>query len=406
MSHPMSHPPGAPIEKVIWLTSECPYPVNGGAKLREASIIRLLQEKMEVEVLCFPSPQPGRSGAPANLTITELDRRRAPIWKRALYAFRPYIVNGYSQTVEGALRERAKPGRLLWISRLAMAQYLPLARQLGYRVVLDEHNVESNLLLNDALEQFSLNAISSFKAIPSLFLAAQCSWYEGQFCSQSDALVATSDIDASKLHKLAPEARIHVIPNSVDCDDYVPLRANPGQTLFFSGTLDYGPNVEGLQWFAREILPRVRCNLGPSMPRVVVAGKNPSPELAHQLQASGMELHANPASMLPLLSEAAVVFVPLRSGSGTRLKILEAMAAGRAVVSTGKGAEGLVLAPSYDIWIADRPDAFASGICRLLEDKQLRSEMGGNAARTAEQRYDWRRARSTLESLLSALRPV
>jgi glycosyltransferase involved in cell wall biosynthesis len=394
---------GSAFNKAVWLTSECPYPVNSGGKLRETSIIRLLMERMEVEVLCFPSPVADPSGAPQDLKITEIERRRAPFWKRAVYPLRPYVVNGYSQTVEGALRERAEPGKLLWISRLGMAQYLPVARELGYRVVLDEQNVESNLLLNGALEQISEGALSSLRAIPSLLRAAQCTYYEGQFCAQSDAIVATSDIDASKLHKLAPEAKIHVIPNSLDCGDYQPLRAQPGKTLFFSGTLDYYPNIEGLHWFTREILPRIRSVMGSGMPRVVVAGKSPSAELTSLLSDSGIELYSNPPSILPFLSESAVVFVPLRSGSGTRLKILEAMAAGRAVVSTGKGAEGLVLAPSYDIWIADRTDAFASAICRLLKDQTLREEMGARAALTAEQRYDWRQARTVLDELLSAL---
>ncbi len=391
----------------IFLTSECPYPTAGGAKIRDAHLIQLLREKMEVEVLCFPSTLPAgvapHGEIPTNVHVTIVEQRKTPIWRKVVDPLRPEVVHGYCNAMADALRARAARGRILWISRLAMAQYLPLARALGYRIVLDEHNVESTLLLGGAFSQLGNGPVSSLKALPSLFIAAQCSYYEGQFCSQSDAIVATSDIDASRLTKLVPGKRVHVIPNSVDCTDYEAIRSNPGTTLFFSGILNSASNVEGLMWFIDEILPRVRAHMGSALPRIVVAGANPTSYITGRLRAAGVELYTNPPSILPFLAEAAVVFAPMKSGSGSRVKILEAMAAGRAVVSTPKGAEGLVLAPSYDIWIADRPDAFASGIVSLLEQPEKRAEMGKHAIHTVEERYDWRRARDRMTELLATL---
>lgn len=390
------------LERIVFLTSELPYPPSGGGKIRDMHLIRLLAERADVEVLCFKGPRSHTGGHPAeqppsNVRVSEVQRDRAPIWKRTVYPFRPYVVNGYSQEMEKALKDRARPGTLLWVSRLAMAQYIPVARKMGYQIVLDEHNVESNLLLK--------SAVASVKTLPNLLIAAQCSYYESRFCQASDVVVATSDIDASRLSKMAPGSTVHVVPNSIDAQHYEPIRGQKGHSLFFSGTLNYGPNVEALEWFCKEILPRLRAALGKKMPPVVVAGSNPSHETVRMLKGSGIEVHSNPPSMLPFLSDAAVVFVPIKSGSGTRFKILEAMAAGRPVVSTGKGAEGLVLSPTYDIWIADDADRFASGILQLFANETLRREMGSRAAETVQKRYDWRCVRHLMQNVLAGLSP-
>ena len=390
------------MESVVFLTSEFPFPVNSGPKIREAHFINLLLERFDVEVVCFSSETssstalalpPEYEPIPDKLRVTYVPRERTSVWKYLIHAFRPSLITAYNDKMVRALRERAKPGRVLWISQLCMGQYLHLAHSLGYRVILDEHTVESRLPRNAGR--------ASFARWFQILSSSQMARYEGQFCAEADAVVATSDIDASRLQKLAPKKRVHVIPNAVDLPIYESVRRVQGTTLFFSGALDYAPNVEGLHWFLSEILPKLRNSLGSGLPRIVIAGPNPSLKLSKLLKDNGIETHANPTTILPLLSDASVVFVPLRSGSGTRFKILEAMAAGRAVVSTGKGAEGLVLTPSRDIWIADKADAFATAILRLLRDPELRTKTGAFAVQTVEQRYDWRCTRPLIQNLLN-----
>src|SRR5262245_18172476 len=104
-----------------------------------------------------------------------------PLWRRALGALRPEALRGYSSDVARRLREKAQPGRLLWISRLEMAQYVPLARKLGYRIILDEQNVVSETLVNGAL--------SNWKGVPGILKALQCAYHERNFCQQAHALV-------------------------------------------------------------------------------------------------------------------------------------------------------------------------------------------------------------------------
>jgi len=393
------------MSKALFLTQENPFPPRGSDKFRDFHVLRLLCEKVdEVELLFLTDEQtPSENETieingfehPKKLTISRI-HKESPNFIRKL--LRPRTLNVYAEPVERALQERAEPGKLLWISRLLMASCVPLARSLGYRVILDEHNVESALLKQ--------RVGSPLKRIPNFIVAAQAGYYESRFCLKSNAVVAASNIDATRLSKIAPGASVHIMPNTVDHASFESVRASEGTTLFFSGSLSHPTNVQGLQWFVDEIMPRLRAKLSHKLPRVVVAGSNPGHEFARALKTAGVDVVANPESMNPHFADAAVVFVPIRSGGGTPLKILEAMAAGRAVVSTGKATEGLVLAPTYDILIADNADGFTSALLRLLENPQLRREMGAHAAQTVLNRYDWRCSRTVIEELLKTVLPV
>ncbi len=346
-----------PLPKALFLTQECPFPPTSGAKMRDSRMIQFLVERMEVELLCFARDKQERDaffGAlatpPRELKLTLLPSSRS-IFHRTL------------PNMEQALRARAAKGKLLWVSREEMSPYIPLARELGYRVILDSDR-------------------------------------ECKGCKESDLIVTTSDADATRMLRQVPRAPVQVIPNSIDFKAYESARSGQGKTLFFSGSLSLPANVEGLAWFIEEVLPRLRAARGPSLPRIVAAGSEPTQDLRKNLEKVGVEVLSNPPSILPALSEAAIAFVPMRSGEGTRLKILEAMAAGRAVVTTSKGAEGLLLSPGYDIWISDSADGFTSGILLLLESPALRSELGARACETVRTRYDWSHVGGLFDRLL------
>jgi glycosyltransferase involved in cell wall biosynthesis len=227
--------------------------------------------------------------------------------------------------------------------------------------------------------------------------------YESRFCVQSDALIATCDIDATRLHRLVPEKAVYVIPSSVDCRSYETLRCKTGSALLFYGQLNEPNNIAGLHWFMDEVLPRLKNALGARLPRIVVAGIFAPESLVARLNSSGIQTRVNPASVRQVLEEAAVVFFPVLGGRDARIKILESMAAGRPVVTTAHGTEGLTLSPGFDIAIADDADAFTSELLKLIESPALREEMGTNAARTVETRYDWRCVRGMVENLIASI---
>jgi glycosyltransferase involved in cell wall biosynthesis len=291
-----------------------------------------------------------------------------------------------------ALKERSLvPGRTLWVSRLEMAQYIPLAKSLGYRIVLDEHHVESERMMDQA--------VLSPRGWLGTFSAWQASRLEDNYAELADHLVTATELAASRLRKSAPRAKITVIPTTIDAGRFSAIAPKPGKTLLFSGLLNRPANLEALEWFGHEILPRLRARLGTGLPEIVVAGSSPTSKLIVRLQEWNIRVHADPLSIHPLLEEAAIVFLPIRAGDAAHLRILEAMAAGRPVVTTGKGAAGLLLTPTVDAFVAETPDAFAMALVRLLENRDIFEQIRTNALTTAQSRYDISRTDQLLAEL-------
>lgn len=409
-------------EKAFFLTVESPFPADNPQKRWEAQIVEILSEQFAVEVLCLGRPNPTtHTDTPGAVTLQlGSDHRQVTVrWvdpsgegfigkhaiKKTLSQLKPgELRRTYSVRMERALRERAVTdasgrGPLLWISRLAMAQYAPLAKKLGYHVVLDKQAAESDELMDDALSGVRKFALKILRA-------AQTSFLERDYCGRCDAVVTSSELHASRLLKLVPGAPVQVIPRSVDTRAFVPLRAKLGENLVFFGDLNQPETVLGLTRFVEKVLPRVRAAMGDRMPRVLVSGSDPAPEFVAKMRAAGVEISdSRDMASTMILEQAAVVFVPNPApAEDTAQTILEAMAAGRPVLSTVRAIEGLVLSPSYDIWVAEKKDQFASLLCRLLGNEELRKVTGARAAETVDSRYDWRSTRMAMEQLFFALR--
>ncbi|HSJ73276.1 MAG TPA: glycosyltransferase family 4 protein, partial [Miltoncostaeaceae bacterium] len=171
--------------------------------------------------------------------------------------------------------------------------------------------------------------------------------------------------------------------------------------VLFPGDLAYGPNVAAARWIADEIAPALRRR-APGR-RIVVAGRDASPELREALAAAGVEVRSPVADMREALSGASVVIVPLRSGGGTRLKILEAFGAGRAVVSTALGAEGIEAEHGHHLLIADSAERVAGDVAALLDDPVRRAALAANARALAEERYGWEAIAAALADDLEAV---
>ncbi|MBU0704527.1 MAG: glycosyltransferase, partial [Chloroflexi bacterium] len=213
--------------------------------------------------------------------------------------------------------------------------------------------------------------------------------YEARVCRRADRVLAVSDPDAVALRKLVPGLDVTVVPNGIDTRAYQPQIPNPeSQTLVFTGTMDFRPNVDAVLWFARQVLPLVRVEV--EEVRFVVVGQRPHPRLD--------ELRADPAITLtgwvedtrPYIAEAAVYVAPLRMGGGTRLKLLEAMAMGKPVVATRLGAEGYPVADGREMLLADTPSDFAAAVVGLLRAPGQGIELSRAGRAFVEERYDWR----------------
>ena len=222
--------------------------------------------------------------------------------------------------------------------------------------------------------------------------------FEQTLARRAYAVVAVSADEAALVRAIAPTTRVVLAPNGVDVDALKP--SPPGDAALFVGLLSYAPNRDAMTWFAREVLPR----LGPDGPEVLVAGREPGPELQSLARgAPRLRLLGFVPDLAPLYAQAGVFVNPMRGGGGTRLKMLEAMAAGKAVVSTSIGAEGLALTPGRDVVIADTAAEFAAAVCALLADRAQASRLGRAARALVEARYRWEACLAPIEDLYASL---
>jgi glycosyltransferase involved in cell wall biosynthesis len=263
-------------------------------------------------------------------------------------------------------------------------------------LVLDEHNVEYDILERTA------SATGLFRRFFNATNCRKLKREEIESWQRFDGTLLTSARDEGIVRRQAPNARTAVVPNGVDVDSFHPDpqdRAAP-MTLLFFGAINYFPNTDGVLFFLTQVFPLLRAKYPSVRARIVGPG---APESVVALGGDGVEIVGFVDDLRSEIAQASVVVAPLRIGGGTRLKILEALSVGKAVVSTTVGAEGLDVQHDRDILIADSPEAFASAVGRALDDVTLRERLGRAARRTAEALYSWKASARKLDAFLGEL---
>jgi len=261
--------------------------------------------------------------------------------------------------------------------------------------VLDEHNIEFEILRRTAQSESG-----AFRKLYNAVNAPKLRAEELRAWKLFDATSVTSAVDEAMLKKEQPEALTAVIPNAVDLEQFVPSAqlVEPDSLIFF-GAMNYFPNSDGLTFFVREVMPAL-LKLRPKAKLRVVGH---TPDALRKLASDSVEVIGFVPDVRTHIANAAVAIAPLRVGGGTRLKILEAMAMGKAIVSTRLGAEGIDVQHERDCLLADEPAKFAAEIARLLEDAALRTRLGIAARRLAEEQYGWPATARKLEELYERL---
>ncbi len=272
-----------------------------------------------------------------------------------------------------------------------MAIYLPLVRQLQPRakLIYDAHNAEY------ALQSVIAHVESGTRdrLLPSLYSRIQArriARFERTICAQADAVIAVSAEDAEALKPFRPDQRIYVLANGIFVDDYTtPYQSLElrGSVLVFTGKMDYRPNIDAMQWFTSAILPKIRAQCPDA--RLYIVGQKPHASLQPLREDDDIEVTGWVAQVQPFLQAAQVYIAPLRMGSGTRLKILEALAAGCAVVATSAAVAGLSPETRDALVIADSEPAFAEAVIRLLKQPDERHKLGQQGQQIVRKFYDW-----------------
>jgi sugar transferase (PEP-CTERM/EpsH1 system associated) len=259
--------------------------------------------------------------------------------------------------------------------------------------ILSMHNIESIRLARE-LRYSERNSRYLVIQWDRLFFA---SW-EQQAIRQFDGITAVSAREAAWIQQHAPAMPVELAPNGVDTAYFAPARvSNPRPSVVFTGLMNHPPNVDAAVWFCQEILPELRRQY-PGFCFDIV-GRNPHPKVLGLGKRQGVHVTGEVAEIRPYLAAGSALVVPLRSGGGTRLKILEAMAMERPVISTSLGAEGLEVQPGVNILIADEPAQFVRQIRWLIAEPQAADRLGKAGRRLVEDKYDWRMCLYGLERL-------
>ena len=380
--------------KILWVKAGKLWPVDTGGKIRSFNILRHLARNHKVTLLSYyggardieyeteiskqlPRAQTIYTAAPEGTVAQSIDYiLRLP--SAAPYAVRkfthPKVCDAVAQRLQGGSAEVAVCDFLS--ASLNFPEVSPTP------VVLFQHNVESMLWRRMADTEQSL-----FRKMSYRIEARKMAAYETRTLQRFRHVIAVSDHDRKEMLAMAPGCTITVVPTGVDTENYRPAPSVSGSPpkIVFTGSMDWEPNIDAVEYFCRDIFPSVLREIPDAQFQIV--GRNPHPRVK-KLASPSVVVTGTIPSVAEYLRNATVVIVPLRIGGGTRLKIFEAMAMRKALVSTSIGAEGLDVTSGKDCLIADDSHSFAAAILSVLRDPELRRTYEDNAAALAA-RYDW-----------------
>jgi glycosyltransferase involved in cell wall biosynthesis len=400
--------------RILWVKAGKLLPVDTGGKVRSYNILKELAREHSVSLLSYyhgqrdveyesaikselPGAQSICTAMPDSKVVESL------YYLCRLFQRTPFAVSKFTNPeVERIVSTSLHEGRF----DVAVCDFLAASPSFrgGFAtpVVLFQHNVETVLWQRmESMEKHPLRRLVYWLE------ASKMKRYESAALSWFHHVIAVSDLDKQRMLEMDPHCPISVVPTGVDTKKLaMPAPAEHGPPkIVFTGSMDWEPNIDGVDYFCKEILPRVRSEF----PEVVfqIVGRNP-PAKVRRLASLSVEVTGTVASVGEYLRGATLVVVPLRIGGGTRLKIFEAMARGKAVISTTIGAEGLDVRDGCDLILADHPADFAEAICSLLRNSAVRRKYE-QAAIACIGRHDWshvaKRFEDVLQRTVEATRP-
>lgn len=396
---------GAVVTRVVWVTPFAPDHDGAGAHIRQAHLLAALAGRAEVHLVV-----PGRLADPrlrrAVASVREVDvpepdagrhgraRRRLRDLRVATVSRQPRQVDVFRQVRRELLAAAGELGEVdvAVVEFASLAPILPALR--AGRKVLTFHYVDSEMSAHEA--RIAPGARHRWLFQRDVVTARR---FEARALAAADLAIAVSDEDGAAL-AVHGVGSIVVVPNGVDVDRFQPGQLPSQPRLVFTGALHTPANVDGASRFCSEVLPRVRRAV-PDV-ELAVVGARPVPRVLDLEALPGVTVHADVPSVVPFLKAARVGLVPLRIGSGSRLKALEAMAAGRPVVGTTIGLGGIAYVPGTHALVADDPAGLADATVRLLEDEGLATAMARRARALVEERYRWDRIADRFADLVLA----
>ncbi len=409
------------IRTLFITTAGDPYPPQGGVHLRYLQAIRAMAKLGSVGVFSlFPMDSNGQSIPGVDVRHHyNTSKKDTSLWER-LVSQLPWLKSGrypYRSKIGKYTKESAKQFQNiltefqpdLVVAEMWAHRYIPLVKQFGCRLILDQHNVHG-VWLKEIYAAYAVIEKRNLTMRQKLELALTQP-IERRLVHQVDQVWVCSHADQQQLQNLyGPVSYIQVIPNGVDVAKYecihsgtcpLPegLEAKGRHNVLYLGQFSYAVNAEAVELLINEIYPRLR-QVYPDC-RLLLVGRNPNKQMIEAAQANaGIIVTGQVSDIRPYLAAASVMAVPLRHGGGTRLKILEAFASGCPVVSTTKGAEGLNVADREHLLLRDEIDAMVEGICQLWSNPMLREKMADSAYKLLKLDYSWQTVGRQIESAI------
>ncbi|HWF85326.1 MAG TPA: glycosyltransferase family 4 protein [Vicinamibacterales bacterium] len=377
--------------RILWVKAGKLLPVDTGGKIRSFNLLRQLAARHDLVLLSYYGDARDldyeraiREHFPRAETVnTAVSSASIRHYAAHLASPVPYAVTKFaSRRVRETVTNWLNDGRFDIAVCDFLSASLNFPRRFVTPCVLFQHNVESVLWRRQAAHEPNV-----LKRMAFTMEAWKMGRYERATVARFPHVIAVSDRDRDAMADMTDPSRLSVVPTGVDVAQYRGVAGEDAGRphVMFLGSMDWDANVDAVEHFCRAIWPAVRRAVPAARFRIV--GRHPHPRVV-KLASESVEVTGTVPSVIDYLRDAAVVVVPLRVGGGTRLKIFEAMAAGRAVVSTSIGAEGLDVADGRDLVLADDDARFAEAVIDLLRDGDQRRALGHAAAESAA-RYDW-----------------
>ncbi len=394
--------------KLLFITTKCPYPpregmtlrtynlINQAAKYADIYLLSLIQDEKEFEglehlkTMCkyVKGVRVGANRSKFNLALKLAGN---------LFSALPFVCAKYD---EPEIRNEIRQLRSTVKFDAVHLDLLPLAvyqnEVQGSRIVMVEHNIESSLLLRRYYhEKHVLTKIFLY------FQYLKLRRYESKVCNALDCTIVVSEVDKADLLEMSPRAKIEVVPNGTSTEFFKPGTNPPERnTLIFVGGQNWHPNSDGLRYFFAKIFQDIVAAI-PDI-KLYVIGKKANNNIVPEVYQDNVIQTGIVDDIRPWVERSAIFVVPLRVGGGTRLKILDAMAMGKAIVSTSIGSEGIDVVSGQNIVVVDDPKEFSEQIVKLLKDPQKIHALGESARKTAMNKYDWNIVYEKMRRIYSA----
>ncbi|MDA8156888.1 MAG: glycosyltransferase [Actinomycetota bacterium] len=397
---------------ILLISQDFPYPPVSGDRIRNYNLIKVLSRRHRIHLISF------EGHCQQEEHVAEMKKfcasvKTVPLEKcnrfQRILRFARTVLSGqpqhncfwvFQKAMADAITQAIKGNQfdIIQIEHSHMAPYvrnIPAGGKL--KKVLTLHNI--GFVQYRRIFQFEKKLRMKARFLHSWLTSRR---WEPAYSMNFDKCVTMSEIDKRILHSANPGLDIDVVPNGVDLGFYKMVPAKPGRnSILFVGILDYAPNADAVLYFSKEIFPRIAAQ-NPGMDFYVI-GRNPTQQIRQLAGNPGIKVVCHAADLRPYYERCFAAVVPLRSGGGTRLKILEAMAMGMPVVTTSVGCEGIDVTDGENILIADSPGEFASNVIKIFSDRNRQVMIGAAARRLVEARYSWEKIGGHLENIYSGL---